>query len=526
MGRMAYGMWRVLVITLHRALGPSHRRSLALLGVALVAIPLWQSTFMRRLHNLDGTYRITAARGIADQDVSGFFYFFRHLGLYPVAISAERPDYNSRYYPVASLAVPADDSKEGARRHIVQDGSRLIMDSRWTFRAGDRGKIFLFYPDALIRGTTRNLSVRPFHQLLFITGLCALFFAFWWVRQPLLGVLLVLFLGSNPFQVYEVYVNENIFGLSISTVIWILAFHIPLMGRRAPPRYMWVVPFLTGMFLATVRTIRPDPTTIILSAGATFLLLTGVSWRRRVALVGLLVVSFGVTAAAWNAYFTAKFERARQVVVEAGGYPYPGPVWLYHSIWHPIWCGLGDFDKKNGYVWEDRTAYSYALPILQEKYHVDVPVLQPGHYFLDAYWDEAKVYAKLPEELPHYADVLREKILRDISNDPQWYTGIIGNRIWRILSQTTPVQIAIRPWRLTLPMHGLVFPLLLGVLIASRNWMFCKLICFSLPLSFTSLVIYSGQGTPYYSCYHLFTAAVLLVLLLQGSHWWWRRAKA
>jgi len=105
------------------------------------------------------------------------------------------------------------------------------------------------------------------------------------------------------------------------------------------------------------------------------------------------------------------------VVARAGGHPYAGPLRLYHTVWHSVWCGLGDFDKKHGYVWDDRIANDYALPILREQYHVDVPPPRPGHYFVDAYWDDAMLYPKLPEDLPHYDDVLQEKVLRDMRND-------------------------------------------------------------------------------------------------------------
>ena len=39
-----------------------------------------------------------------------------------------------------------------------------------------------------------------------------LYAAFWRLRKPLLGVLLVLLLGSDPFQVFEVYRNNNVLG--------------------------------------------------------------------------------------------------------------------------------------------------------------------------------------------------------------------------------------------------------------------------------------------------------------------------
>ena len=49
----------------------------------------------------------------------------------------------------------------------------------------------------------------------------------------------------------------------------------------------------------------------------------------------------------------------------------------------------------------------------------------------------------------------------------------------------------------------------LGLLVWARSWMLAKLVCFSLPLSLTAVLIYSGNGTCFYSCYHLLVAAVV-----------------
>ena len=107
------------------------------------------------------------------------------------------------------------------------------MEWKHTIRVGERGKMFLYLPDAILKGEPRPpLSVRPLHGALFVFALCAVFSAFWWARLPLLGAALAAFAGSNPFQLYEVYRNANVFGWPMTTGLLSLALAVPLLRRR------------------------------------------------------------------------------------------------------------------------------------------------------------------------------------------------------------------------------------------------------------------------------------------------------
>ena len=110
---------------------------------------------------------------------------------------------------------------------------------------------------------------------------------------------------------------------------------------------------------------------------------------------------------------------------------------------------------------------------------------------------------------------MRDQFLDDVRHDPMWYLSIVGQRVWRVLNQTTPVQVFVTSnLRLPIPFRGyLVIPI---VLMATwlRDWFAVRLIAFSLPLSLTSLAVYSGGNTPYYGVYHLCAAAILVTWLL------------
>jgi hypothetical protein len=496
---------------------PGPWRRGAVLALGLAAIVLWQAQFAQNPRALDSTFRQSQSQGLFW--AGDFVYFFYYLGLFPVAVAG--PGYASVFAP--GFQTPSEYSVEGARRFLIEHRKDLVMDRLWTFEAGEYGRILLYVPDALLKGAPRSPSVRPCHAIVFILSLGLVFLSCWAIRRPVLGAVLVLFFGSDPFQLFEVYAHEGVFGWPISTALLVLALHLPMLGDEPCARHsFWLVPLVTACLLATVWTVRSEPLPIILSAAATYLCVAGgVGWGRRVGAVLVLLATFWATSTAWDAYYRAKFDQARDVVAALGGHPMPRMRRVHHGLWHPVWTGFGDFDTKYGHAWFDQTAYRFALPVLEQKYGETSRLNR--YDMLNSFWDDDKMYRKLPEDLPHYADVLRADIKGKILSDPAWYLGILSRRAWRVLSETTPVQLAVGGWRLRLPFHGLVFLPLIGLLLVARSWTRLKLALFMLPLSLTALAIYSGGGTCFYSCYHLVAAAILVtdapagLLLLRGS---------
>jgi hypothetical protein len=470
------------------------RRRLAILVVGLTLLVLWQGLFALRPADIDGTFRLRGVTGLADE--ARFVYFFYYLGLYPVATDEDTLEF----------------SAAGARRILRERGNTLVTEWRHTIRTGDLGKVFLYLPDAILKGAPRDLRLRPAHVALFVIALSAVFVAFWASGHVVLGTAIVVFFGSNPFQLYEVYRNEKVFGWPISVTLLVLAIHVRLIvDQGRPTAYRWIAPLLTGALLGTVREVRSEPVAVIAAVVMTYVALARTPWKQRLALVFLLFVAFSIVSVTWRVYWDFKLEEARRTVTEAGGHPYLGPRNLHHQLWHQVWCGLGDFDTKYGYRWDDRVAVAYARPILISKYRVALPDWDPKSYVYEtAFWDTAKKYYKLPYEMPFYYTVLRDKVLHDIVHDPLWYAGILARRVLRIITDTTPVRVAVGSWWLTLPIGGFLIVPLLALLIIARAWMLLKLVGFMVPLSFPALLVYSDQGMTYYSSYHLMTAAIVV----------------
>lgn len=439
---------------------PARLRRIAVLLVGIILIPLWQLTFWRAAEDgglaksLGTEYRQKAASGLHDE--SRFLYFYHHLGLFPLATTHDK----------------LIDTPEGARRVLERRPETLRTEWGHTIRFGDRGRAMLFLPDVWLSGSTAwdRLSVVPAHYLLFTGALMALFAACWWAGAPLLGAVLVALAGSNPFQLYETYLNNNLFSWPISIGLLCLALCLPLLGlRRAPGWYVWLCPLAAGLVLAASRQIRSEPALMAVGVLLALLTIPRTPWLKRLALAGVLLAGMCGGQAGFNAYFDHKIAEANQVVRQLGQEPYNGPIKAYHNLWHPIWCGLGDFDTKYGHQWRDQAAFESSLPILKSRYGINPPPWNGELVFGNWFWDRQRRYYRSPINIPEHELVVKGKVLADIAADPLWYGEILLKRAWRVLTQLTPLRLAVGPWWLWLPNLGYLFLPLLALLIFKRD---------------------------------------------------------
>ena len=517
-------IWRTIRYVLLRATAARGPRRKVVLFVATLAIVAWQWGFAFHDAKVDETFRNTAASGMHN-DVY-FVYFLWYENLFPVVSTAAYQPCGYRCAPTQESMAPAAQTQEAADAFLKTRAPTLMMDAGWTWYAGDRGKIFLYMLDVWLKGSPWHPSVKPFHRFVWIIGLCALFYSFWRVRRPWLGALLVVFIGSDPFQIYEVNGRENVFGWSITTAVLLLAIHLPLLtNKRMDPRWVFAWPIGTAIMMATIRTFRSEPLPMLAGALLAYMFaqFSGVysnreKWLRRGALVVTFFAVFSLGGAFWSHYFLAKQTEAQETLTRLGGHPYRGDMRMYHHFWHPVWCGLGDFDTKYGYVWDDTRALAYAKPILEQKYHEHVPSTAWGYPIktLDEYWDAEGIYKKLPYDIDHYSDVVRDKVLDDIKRDPKWYVGILYKRVVRILTETTPVRLSTRTgwWNVPWLSPKLFLPLLLLAFVARARFA-TKLLLFTLPTVTTALAVYCANGIQYYGIFHLFSAAIGVMVLVE-----------
>ncbi len=233
----------------------------------------------------------------------------------------------------------------------------------------------------------------------------------------------------------------------------------------------------------------------------------------------VLGAAFVWPSATWTNYFEGKYREAYRVVKAAGGHAYDGPRQAHHFFWHVLWCGLGDFDDKYGYVFTDIGAISYAWPVMQ-RHHFEAegfpPVRPDVAQALGTYWDEGGQYPRTPFETPEYIKLVRDKFLGDVLGDPWWFASIIGRRFAGLLSEGTPPSLALGNG-LSVPIlplapgavWGCLTVVLAAWLLVRRDWFRLKLLAFTLPLVVTALFVHSGGGTVFYNIAHLVAVAIL-----------------
>lgn len=524
--------------------------------VICILIPIWQSTFALSASKLDSSYRMTATGGL--YNMNRYFYFYYYLGLFPLAASGD-----------AALVY----NKQDAEKFAIENPSSLRMDIDQNARSGDSGRIWLFLPAALLRGQPDNFDTVWINAAIFSLALTFLVIMMWRLRKLPLGIFLVLFLGSHPFQLYEIYATNspangttgNVFALAITISVFLLAIHLPVIfNKKIAAFFLWSLPIISGVILATARHIRTEFIPVIISVAFCYLTIQKLRWGRRIILTIILFSTFFIGSQAWENYFKLKHQRTVQFLEKIEGNPYNGPRFIYHGFWHPLFVGLGDFGQKHGYAnWNDNVAINYASPLLKTKlgddlntyfirdekgfFEITKSVLNqlkeegfPGdtlkplkrerfaneYEFLTAIekiigreqtekyktlllkYSHQYAYTHPIALMPEYDEILRQKIVGDIINHPFWFLNILKKRTIRILTDVAPAGLLIGGHRLYLPIGGIIFIPTLCVLIYLRSWELLKLLCFALPLALAAFIIHSGKGMTYYSIFLQITLAV------------------
>ena len=456
---------------------------MAMIGIFLSVAILYTLSFFVTFNGQLQTRK--DASGFEHHYASKFFYFYYYTG----------------YFPLATLDTQLNYSSLGAKNEISQHGENLIMEYKHWSRLGEHARIYCYMPDALVKGTAQNPSLKLFNTLCFLLGLCLLFHGFYVTKHPIIGMILCSLVLITPYFHYEVFRNENIFALQASVFFMVVGLLLPiLLNRITNQGKPFLLVILASLVLAFCSEIRNEISVVFACLLLMILLSSwfGTIYKSLLILVAFLFFVGGKKLI--QMHFDVKYEQTKQLVANKGGHVYNGQKITGHKIWHPIFCGLGDYDQQYGYAWNDTVAYAYAVPILNERYQMHVNYT--GKLHMDNYYDSAKLYYIKFDEIPQYESVVKEKVLSDIRHHPIWYLKIIAQRLLKICTTTLPF-----------PLMGFVTLLGFIFFIYQKKSIYIKLILVSLPLSATSLLIYSGKGATYNA---MFGYLVLAFLLYEG----------
>ncbi|MDD2385549.1 MAG: hypothetical protein PHP52_02070 [Bacteroidales bacterium] len=428
------------------------------------------------------------------KDASGFSF---HL--------AEKFSYFHYYtgnFPLATLNEDLKYSIEDAESEIQENGHNLIMEYKHWSRLGESARVLAFLPNSIIAGSPQNPSIKLFNSIVFVISLIVLYLGFWRVKKPLYGLILVVLINLTPFYLYEIYSNQNIFALLGSVFFMIIGLNVFVLFKKEKFYYYLLLSCISGVIIGFFSEFRNEISIVLLSLILIYLFSKYLNLLKKTFIILLCFATFFGSKQLIRYHFNKKFEKTAVLVAKAGGHVYNGKRISGHIFWHPIFCGLGDFDEDYGYEWNDKVVYRYATPILQEKYGMDIKY--SDKYHLDNYYDKDSLYYIKFDEINEYEDIVKEKVLSQIKEDPFWYIAIIFKRVIRTLTVTIPI-----------PYVGWLIFYVIYFFIKNRYWTYLKLLLVSLPLSATSIIIYSGDGATYNSVYVYFVIISMMLILYE-----------
>jgi hypothetical protein len=373
------------------------------------------------------------------------------------------------------------------------------MEHDLSIRSGERTTRTSRAAQAILAGGVYGLKHSDVVGTVHAVGLILLAWALWRHGTKPIAFFLPLILSSSLFVGADIYVRGKTLTVLITGVVYTMTLLAPVIfDRKVSTRSLILrLVALSGVlvFLLNMRT------TATAAAGGAVLLLLLYRQRRilsRLVLVGVLLASFVCLNKAFDAWWNIKVEQARHVVGSLGGRVYTGPTVLHHSVWHPIWCGLADFDTTHGYVWQDRQPRSYARKVMTEK-GIEI---EPG-------------LGELVELSRHYAKIVRPKIISDIRQDPGWYLTILIKRVKRVLYENEPARLDLIVRNIVLPSGAVVVLALVCSLLMLRVAGYLKLAVAALPSASVAIVVTTCGGQQLLSIVHLVIIASGLSVLYQ-----------
>ncbi|MDA0990261.1 MAG: hypothetical protein O3A51_05870 [Verrucomicrobia bacterium] len=419
-----------------------------------------------------------------------YTYGLYYWGLFPV------------YSPLEQrMAIDEKFDPAFAHDFLIEHADTLKIEHKHEMRFGDNCKFLLPLMEAYFTGRPGEPGIRRTALFFFASALILLMLSALYCRRPLLGAFFAIFLSSSDFQIYEMLRYTN-FSFVITCAALVLACCLPLLLDRQLPR--WVVGLsLLVAAAATVFFGNIRPSAFAVGATPLFALLLYQRWRwlsrfGAIALYMLLILSL---KSGLNMFFEYKIKQANAFVTAVGGEPYRGERTAHHPLWHPIYCGLGDFDQTYGYRWSDPSAFGAARPELREAGYKP----QKGKGYGD--------YHRL-ETNPHYAEIIRDKVITNIRQDPGWYLTILAKRVHRIFTEWLPPTVNYIYGRLTV--FETVWPHLAWIIVLLLFGLFSefKLIIGSLSSIAVAFAITTAANGHFYLITHFISASMMLIFPL------------
>lgn len=418
-------------------------------------------------------------------------------------------------FPLATTDTNLVYSKEGAINILKNNPYSIRMEWGHWVRFGESARIWLYMPYAYFKRTPFHPEIIFSNYLFFTFTLVLIVLASWYYKKVILGLISVFVIGNSPFLIYEIYNNNNVFGLMATFSIFLLLIHLPIIFN-SHLKWNILIPVLSGSSIALMHNIRAESTIMIISCILSYLLFNK-GWLKKFLYISLFLFFYFTVNKSIIKYFNDKFTETTNIVKKHGGIPFTGGRTLVHPLWHPLLCGLGDYDNKYGFKLHDTCIYNKILPLLRNKTEESLDYPGESIYTMNEYYDSLHFYYKKPETINGYSEECKKMFVNTIKTDPLWYFKILLKRTRDFFFNLSPIGIFIINHLVEIPFSG-TFAGLLSIMLWVFLWYMKEyrilfVLLFTLPLGFSVIMVYSAHNNSYQSVYHLLTWSLLIYTL-------------
>ncbi len=358
------------------------------------------------------------ATGFKPHQATQFFYFYKNLSLFPLAVEKKE---------LSKLK----DSPADARSYIKKNPEDLRMEIKHWYRFGEAARIWALYPAYLLGEPLDNLSLKPLNIIVFSITALVLFLASYKLGGVTVATLGTSLFVSSPFVLSETFLIDNIFAIQPMLHIFAISLFVILHGGKK--RYLLAATMFIAALSGLFSEIRGENITVLLVPVVYWLLALKCSIGQKVLVCLAVVLVFGSVKSLIRSHFNEAYARTYQIVDSVGGATFDGGKTGQHPIWHPLLAGLGDYGQDKGFLWSDREIF---YRVLGKAGFSEKEIRDVGKTYYDS---ETQHYYKRPETLGNYSRLARNEFVSTVVADPLWYAGILVKRAFRIVTDVPPL---------------------------------------------------------------------------------------
>ena len=346
-----------------------------------------------------------------------FFYFNYYLDLFPL---------KSKVNPTI------DELNKKAAKKKLQDVKNLIMEENHTIRFGGFFSHYLYYFDAFIFDNILNPELKVFNIIFYNFSLLLLFFGFHLNQNTKLGFIFCFLMISNPFQVFEVYKHENIFGLMISLTILMGSFFLILKSLERNKKFLFFLTLYIILLVIILNFFYFVRSNVVIFVIPFLISIFFLNIKMNIKITSLLfiILSLNTMNYLFSNSIDNKINKTKEMLKLQNG-KYLDVPYEIHEKYFPLYVGIGEY-KNNLDVgfWDDYVGNKFLL----DSENIDVSIIMSKK--------SNNFYNLHPVGfVDNFDNYFKTEILRLFKSEPFFFVELLFNRLTTSINNLTPITL-------------------------------------------------------------------------------------